>query len=602
MDDMRSVITALEPVEGSNSFRKEILHALHGVVPEDADLSDFMLGMGEFMLRHPDDAQVQHYGARAIAFLANFLGRIWWPARQAAASEIAGFEKVDSTPRVDVSSAVAAVVCAWQRHWASPAFGTNTEEADRVTVALYNLVSPKRTVRPKRTVSQPFVIGWWSQPNSSGRLPVALQSATIMSVLTGSVTLRRGGRNASLGTVVNSCVILEKSTPIIDRCDPHVETTSLPALAGYKCCTALPLPPLYIAGGAALCQPARRPPVTSSHHDPGNPGLVQSSCRSWLYGSYVQSPVDSDDFVAGPAPVSGEEGTVASWADILPAAPALCRVLGNSGYQRAIAEEMNGFDPCGNLFADLVAVSGMWKFLGAVLTVRWPHPPDAHHIWLLEVELPVPDTLTSPQEACKTRRILPNNFLPAPDLLVKAFALQSSPTEMVRYGNASAFLPELFPALSYLCGGWGVELALSASGILPRATVAELSRFSASPLSLAVLEKQEGRSAVGSMIKGNLTICEPAGLGSGWRRSFDQLVEPYMRDDNNLETPDKYTLQSALDELERAYRNDRPWARWLGLAVTVLLIGCKCREVRRLPACCAASNAPLSAYLSLPCP
>lgn len=145
--------------------------------------------------------------------MAFYLREKWWPNR--AANEIAGFDKADSNFRVDVSSAVAAIVCAWQRHWASPDFGTNTGEGDFVTSALTYLADPQST-------GSPFVIGWWGRPGPTGRLPVVLRPATIVSVLAEGVVLR--GYHANTHKSVRpSCISLHALTPATDWCGPHAE-------------------------------------------------------------------------------------------------------------------------------------------------------------------------------------------------------------------------------------------------------------------------------------------------------------------------------------------------------------------------------------------
>lgn len=64
-----SVFKALKSAlksEVNQPLRAELLRVLNGVVPEGSNLSDFMLAIGEFMLRHAEDAEVQQDGARAI--------------------------------------------------------------------------------------------------------------------------------------------------------------------------------------------------------------------------------------------------------------------------------------------------------------------------------------------------------------------------------------------------------------------------------------------------------------------------------------------------------------------------------------------------------
>lgn len=77
----------------------------------------------------------------------------------------------------------------------------------------------------------------------------------------------------------------------------------------------------------------------------------------------MQSSVDNDDFVPGPAPVSAE-GFVTSLTDALLASPALCWDLGRLSYGGA----------CANLFKATVAVLGNPSY-ETILAVSDYRPP-----------------------------------------------------------------------------------------------------------------------------------------------------------------------------------------------------------------------------------
>lgn len=219
---MRSVFTVLSTEMEQSVFRVGKTRRLHrlgllnGLVPKGAaDPSAMMLGIGEFMLRHADDTDVQQRGLRAIPFLGMFIGKIWWPTTQLTAYELTDFDKLDSTSRVDVSSVVAALVCGWERHWDNDFIDKVSPGRDFLTFVLDHLVNPMNT-------DGPFVVGWWSQPGSPDRVPLALRPATIVSALAESIVVG-DPRTAPPLLSEASCSSLARSTQAADWCGPHAD-------------------------------------------------------------------------------------------------------------------------------------------------------------------------------------------------------------------------------------------------------------------------------------------------------------------------------------------------------------------------------------------
>lgn len=131
---------------------------------EAAGVEHYLTSVAEFMLRHRDHLLTQVVGVKALGALIPF-------AVQAPAPSKAGDADQDLDNSLDISSPVAATVCAWRRLWADPTF--------RSTAAPFAVAVLSQLTRGAERAH----VGWWPRDDARAAVPPALRPTVVTHVL-----------------------------------------------------------------------------------------------------------------------------------------------------------------------------------------------------------------------------------------------------------------------------------------------------------------------------------------------------------------------------------------------------------------------------------